>query len=249
MITLLASAFVLGLVGSTHCAAMCGGIVAATQLQAPTKRRLPSLRQRTSVVLAQNGGRVASYGLAGLVAGGLGRMAGGAYVANGRLVLEALAALALLLAGATLAGLVPARWSAERLGVPLWRALAPRARALLPLSTPARGFGFGLLWGFLPCGLVYSALSLAAASASFAHGVGTMLAFGAGTLPMLLGLGAVASQLGAWARRPLARTVAGLLVTAFGVAQLVVVVRALQAPHSCCPTGAHAAAATSADHG
>ncbi len=249
MIALLVSTLALGLVGSTHCAAMCGGIVAASHVGARGKRALPTFRQRASIVLAQNAGRIVSYALAGALAGGLGQVAGSAYAEKGRIALQLFAALALLLAGTTLAGLVPARWSAERLGVPLWRRIGPHARALLPLSTPTRGLGFGLLWGFLPCGLVYSAVSLAAASSSVTTGALTMLAFGAGTLPMLLGLGAAASHLGALVRRPLTRTLAGLLVTGFGALQLLLVARELHAPRSCCPPGAHANSTVSAGDG
>lgn len=233
-------ALLLGLAGSVHCVAMCGGIVAASQAPRPRARALPQLpaRGRTAVALAQNGGRLLSYTAAGMLAGALGHVADQAFATNARLALEGLAVLVLLSTGLSLLGLVPAAWTVERLGGPLWKRLAPRARALLPLDTPPRAFGFGVLWGFLPCGLVYSALALAATTQSAAGGALTMLAFGLGTLPMLLGLSVLASNLSALVRAPTVRRLAGVGLLGLGVLQATMVVRAAKAPHSCCDTDA-----------
>lgn len=235
MIDVAVSSLLLGLVGSTHCASMCGGLVAATQLPGDARRRLPSWRKRGSVVVAQNAGRVLSYALAGAAAGGLSRVVGAVHAAAGRTILQWVAAIVLILVGSRLAGLLPASLDPERLGAPLWRRVAPHARALLPLSTPRHGFAFGMLWGFLPCGLVYSALAVASVSGSIATGFVGMLAFGLGTLPVLLGLGALAGTVSDVFRRVAYRRAAGALVAGFGVLQLVLLVQASQAPHSCCP--------------
>lgn len=235
MIELMVSSALLGLVGSTHCAAMCGGLVAATQLQRDPKRRLPTLGVRASLVLTQNVGRVVSYAAAGAAAGSIGHAVGSEHASAGRLLLQALAAVVLVLVGSSLSGILPAALNPERLGGPLWARLQPRARALLPLATLPRAFGFGLLWGFLPCGLVYSGLAIAAVSGSARFGFLTMLAFGAGTLPMLLGLGALAQSVVRVFRNAWCRRAAGLLVMLFGLVQLVSTARAWGAPHSCCP--------------
>jgi len=235
MLHVAVSSLLLGLVGSTHCASMCGGLVVATHVPADARRRLASWQARGSVVMAQNAGRVLSYALAGAAAGGLGQVVGTVHAAAARTVLQWLAALVLVLVGTRLAGLLPAALDPERLGAPLWRRLGPRARALLPLSTPRHAFAFGLLWGFLPCGLVYSALAVASVSGSIATGFVGMLAFGLGTLPMLLGLGTLAGSISRVFRRGAYRRAAGALVAGFGVVQVVWLVQASQAPHSCCP--------------
>lgn len=232
----LASAFTLGLLSAPHCAAMCGGIVAASQVGLG-KRRLPTVGCRVPLVLAQNAGRLASYVAAGALAGGLGQIAGSAAVVGARDALRIAAAVALLLAGLTLAGLLPARASLERLGLPLWRRLQPIGRRLLPIDTWRRGLLFGAVWGFLPCGLVYSALSLAMLSASSPVGASTMLAFGLGTLPALVGMGALAGVMGAVLRRAFVRRSAGLVIATFGILQLGLAVGSIHARglgRACC---------------
>lgn len=239
---LVASAFSIGLLGSTHCAGMCGGIVAASQVGAGAsgsggKRRLPLARAGNA--LAQNAGRVASYAAAGALMGGVGALIGRSAALEARPVLETCAALVLIATGLNLAGLLPAKASLERLGGPLWRALQPLARRFLPMDTPARALAFGLLWGFLPCGLVYSALSLAAVSGSVGTGALVMLAFGAGTLPMLTALTALAGFVARLVRRPAVRRGAGFAIVAFGAFQLAMTVSRMREPAACCATAAH----------
>jgi len=88
----------------------------------------------------------------------------------------------------------------------------------LPVTTIAQALGLGLLWGWLPCGLVYSVLLIAAASADVATGASIMIAFGLGTMPAMIATGVGALQLARFAGR--ARLVAGLLVVALGVLTL-----------------------------
>ena len=231
-----ASAFTLGLLSAPHCAAMCGGIVSASQVGLG-KRRLPQADRRAAILASQNAGRLASYTLAGALAGGVGQIAGRTTLVGARDALQIGAAVALLAAGLTLAGLLPARASLERLGVPLWRRLQPLGRRLLPIDTWKRGALFGMIWGFLPCGLVYSALSLSMLSGSLAGGAATMLAFGLGTAPAVVALGIVAGAIGSLARRALVRRTAGALIAAFGVLQLGLALQAMHArgaDHACC---------------
>jgi hypothetical protein len=241
---LVASAFSIGLLGSTHCAGMCGGIVAASQVGAPAdgRRRLPQL-SRAGNALAQNAGRVVSYAAAGALMGGVGALVGRSAALDARPVLETCAALVLIATGASLAGLLPATASLERLGGPLWRALQPLARRFLPMDTPARALAFGLLWGLVPCGLVYSALSLAAVSGGAATGALVMLAFGAGTLPMLAALTALAGFVARLVRRPVVRRGAGFAIVAFGVLQLAMVANRMREPAPCCARATHASRA------
>ena len=201
--------FLVGLLGGTHCIGMCGGIVGALSLGAASR---PSLH------LAYNAGRILSYGVAGAIAGAL----GGASLAlsdqlPARLMLFILANLMLVALGLYLMGVTRALAFSERFGQKLWRHLQPLTRRYLPARTMAQAFPLGLLWGWLPCGLVYSALVTALASGSAASGAALMLAFGLGTLPNLLLAGLLAVRLKAYAAKPAVRLAAGLLVLCFGL--------------------------------
>jgi len=129
--------------------------------------------------------------------------------------LQSLAALALVLAGLRLAGWRRGSWL-EALGLRLWRYIAPLTRRLWPIDRPWRALLSGLLWGLLPCGLVYAMLPVAAATGSAANGALTLLAFGLGTLPGMLGASLLANRLTpALSQRGVRRTAgAALVVTA-----------------------------------
>jgi hypothetical protein len=177
---LLGAAVALGLAGSVHCVAMCGGIAAAAG-----SRLQGAAGARTGVLF--NLGRVASYAALGLV---IGAVVGTAFgIVNAKpfaFALRGLAALLMLVLGLQL--LTGRDWvGLERLGARVWRRLQPLTGSALGLPGPGRFLALGALWGFLPCGLVYSALALAAASGSATGGGLTMLAFGAGTLPSMVG--------------------------------------------------------------
>lgn len=229
-----AIALAIGVLGSTHCVGMCGGLVAASRVRG--RKVLPQISSAWSLGLAQNAGRVGSYGVLGALAGGLGGQIEGSW--QGRLALQALALVVLLLSAGGLLGWLPARFSVERLGSGLWQRLAPRARSLLPLRSTRDALLFGALWGFLPCGIVYSALALASATGSALHGALSMCAFGLGTTPALLLVGQLAHRLASWARFP---RIAGLAVLGFAALQVVTLVRTGRDPHVCCTSSAAAA--------
>ena len=201
--------FLIGLLGGTHCIGMCGGIVGALSMGGGAR---PSLH------LAYNFGRIASYGMAGAIAGALG---GAGLALSGqlsvRIALFVVANLMLVALGLYLMGVTRALAFTERIGQRLWRHLQPFSRRFLPARTVAQAFPLGLLWGWLPCGLVYSALVTALTSGSAVRGAGLMLAFGAGTLPNLLLAGLLATRLNEYAAKPVVRISAGTLVLAFGV--------------------------------
>lgn len=108
----------------------------------------------------------------------------------------------------------------ERAGGVVWRRLEPLGRGLLPIRSARHAFVLGLLWGWLPCGLVYSALVWTVASGGALQGASLMLAFGLGTLPNLMLMGVAAAQLNRWTRQPLVRRIAGGLVMLFGLVLL-----------------------------
>ena len=203
--------FLVGLLGGTHCVGMCGGIVGALSLGAPAAGRW-------SLHLAYNAGRIASYALAGLLAGALGAASLGLDgVVPVRLALYLLANLMLIALGVYLLGATRALALTERAGQWLWQRLQPLTRRFLPARTVAQAFPLGLLWGWLPCGLVYSALATALTAGSPQGGAALMLAFGLGTLPNLLLAGILLARLNEFVRRPAVRLCSGLLVLGFGL--------------------------------
>ena len=213
-ITLL-SAFLVGLLGGVHCVGMCGGIVGALSLG------LSSQRQQLPLLLAYNIGRIASYTLAGALMGGLGFYFSGLLpVQNAQHVLLALAGVFMILLGLYLAGWWNLLARIERAGGALWRRIEPLGRGLLPVRSVRQAVLLGVLWGWLPCGLVYTALVWTVASGGAFQGAALMLAFGLGTLPNLLLMGVAAARLQRWVRIPAVRRVAGSMVMLFGAWQL-----------------------------
>lgn len=194
-VALIAAAFITGLLGSVHCVAMCGGIVGTVTLS-------PTAPPRRAFALWYHLGRITSYAIAGAIAGFIGgtlldatqatRIAGiGAVMAGGFMILL---------------GLYLASWwnglaRLERLGARLWRRIEPYGRPLLPARRPQQALLLGMLWGWLPCGMVYSALAAAAVGGDAANGALIMAAFGLGTVPLLAAFGVGITR----ARAPLRR--------------------------------------------
>ena len=199
----------IGLAGAGHCVGMCGGIMAALSFSADTDKA------RWPLLISYNLGRISSYAIAGAAVGGLGYM-GQAYLSLGP-ALRITAGILLILMGCYLADWWRVLTWLEKLGSKIWQKLQPVASNVFQVRSPAKGFAFGMLWGWLPCGLVYSALAYAAASAKPLNGALAMAAFGIGTLPgMVLG-GAFSQQLKALLQRKSLRSLMALAMIAFGV--------------------------------
>ncbi|WP_060499655.1 sulfite exporter TauE/SafE family protein [Pseudomonas sp. NBRC 111133] len=210
LLPLLGSALVLGLLGGGHCLGMCGGLMGALTLAIPPEQRGRRLR----LLLAYNLGRITSYACAGLLLG----LAGWAVASSpAALALRALAALLLIAMGLYLAGWWSGLTRIEALGRGLWRHIQPVASRLLPVSSLPRALLLGALWGWLPCGLVYSTLLWAASQGNAGYSAALMLAFGVGTWPVLLATGLAAERVNALLRRRSVRVAGGVLVMLFGV--------------------------------
>ena len=229
-VTLL-SVFLVGLLGGVHCAGMCGGIVAVLGAGArPRARGNPSTviairpaRAGTAwpVLIGYNAGRILSYTIAGALAGALGSTA--ALVQNVLPVQQAafvLANLLLISMGLYLTGVLGSVAPLEAAGRGVWRLIGPLATRALHADNFARAVGAGMLWGWVPCGMVYGMLIAALVGGSATGGAALMLAFGAGTLPNLLALGWSANAARRWLGRRALRVAAGVLVIGFGVAGL-----------------------------
>jgi hypothetical protein len=188
-------AFLLGLASTLHCWGMCGGILAAFTLGIPGPG-VVNPGQRGLLITGFNLGRVTSYVLGGTLAGAIGN----AVVllplrAPLFMALQVMAGIILIITALRLGGWLRSGAWIESAGARLWRNLQPWCRALLPVDRLGRALALGVLWGWIPCGLVYSALAWSAASADPLVGAATMLAFGAGTLPGMLAAGLAGSQI------------------------------------------------------
>jgi sulfite exporter TauE/SafE len=208
--------FLIGLLGGVHCAGMCGGIVSALSLQMPgvPERSAPAW----SIHLAYNLGRIASYAIAGALIGALGSL--GLLLNNWlpvQLGLYIAANLMMVALGLYLTGLTQTLAFTERAGQSLWRRVQPATKRFIPVRGAAQAFPLGMLWGWLPCGLVYSVLTMTLVSGSAARGAATMLAFGLGTLPNLMLAGLLLARFRNVVQGRAVRLASGLIVLGFGV--------------------------------
>lgn len=227
MSSLVLTAALVGLAGGVHCASMCGGVVTALSSQTPRPgaRIIPiesvkstSLAlQRIYLILSYNSGRITTYTALGALFGSLGSAS---LLLQGVLPIErilfVLANLLMIAIGLYLFGVFPALTRIEQLGGALWQRIKPRLARVLPADTPQRGALLGLLWGFVPCGMVYTMLLTALVSGSAGRGALVMLAFGLGTLPNLLGLGLLVAAGKNWLQRKALRRVAASVVIGLG---------------------------------
>jgi hypothetical protein len=225
----------LGLLGSVHCVGMCGGIVSAFSFSAGSDApgipvKIPvvaSVPQAPGLlrVLAFNSGRIASYMLAGAIAGGVSAsVTAWGHIATLQVVSYAMANLLLVALGLYLTD----QWRAlsvltvlETAGRSVWRYVPPLMKHFLPVDNAGKALMLGAMWGWVPCGMVYSVLLTAMLSGSATSGALVMLAFGVGTLPALLSMGLLGARLRLLVRRPGLRLVSGIIVMLFGVLGLV----------------------------
>lgn len=208
--------FLVGLLSGTHCVGMCGGIVSALSMQ------LPSQKPALPLHLAYNVGRLASYTLAGAVMGALGSLS---LLLDGALpvqmALYVAANLMLLAMGLYLLGVTRVAVFIEQGGKWLWQHIQPFTKRFLPVRSIKQAFPLGVLWGWLPCGLVYGVLSVALLSGSALRGALTLLAFSLGTLPNLLLAGVLLARFRRQMQAAPVRIVSGLLVFGFGAFGLI----------------------------
>lgn len=208
---LLPAALLAGFFGSTHCIGMCGAIVVLFEQQQSAGM------QRWLRRVLYNAGRLGFYVLLGAIAGG----ASAVIIATSGarttlLILRLVAGILVIAIGLNLLF----NWNFTRFieqgGARIWNRLAPLARHVLPVETPTRAMFAGFLWGALPCGLVYSAVAMAATSGSVLNGSIVMLFFWAGTLPALIFAGVTAARLQQWRSKPVFRRLAGGIMIVIG---------------------------------
>lgn len=202
------AAIIIGLLGTTHCLAMCGGI--ASSLSLGDQKPAGAFTR----LFAYNLGRITSYSFAGFLIGLLGA---GIYQTGAGIALRSLAGLLLISMG-----LYVGQWwlgvtKLESIGGYLWRSISPLLKPLLPADNPLKALLLGTGWGWLPCGLVYSTLIWSAAAGSATQSALLMLGFGLGTLPGMLATGLLARELQNLTRKAGVRSAAGVLLVLMGL--------------------------------
>lgn len=208
MDALFSTTFIMGLLGGVHCIGMCGGVAGALALRGQ--------RSKLIDLMAYNVGRIVSYGIGGALVATIGQAS---FLYQGMLPVQTifltLANFLLVLTGAYLAGWSGAVLVLERFGTRAWNwvrtFIGGRAYAS---SSP---LFFGLAWGWIPCGLVYSAFALALLAGNPVRGALAMVAFGVGTIPSLLAAGFAANAARRRFQSQFVRVFAGSIVIGFGL--------------------------------
>lgn len=204
------AAFLVGVAGSVHCLGMCGGIAGALRAACPAgSASLP-------YALAYNLGRISSYAIAGALTGWLGLIAQ-ATLLKGLSLLTLLSGVMLLLMALYLGQWWRGLTKIEALGQHLWKHIQPLSKRFIPFKSPLSAVPYGAIWGWLPCGLVYSTLTWSLASGSALHGALVMICFGLGTLPALLAAGAGAGWLMNILRNRNTKTLVALLLLIYAL--------------------------------
>lgn len=208
------AALMVGLLSAGHCFGMCGGVVGAFSANIPLHHRM-SKAHRLQYIISYNIGRIASYALAGAL---IGYSVSFFAVKSSSIIyaLQLVAGLMLVLIGLYLLGLGNFVRKTELIGKHLWPRISKLANNFIPFKSPLSAFPFGMVWGWLPCGLVYSTLTWSAASGSPASGALIMLGFGLGTLPAMVSMGFFSEQLKKVLTNRVIRVFCALLIIGYG---------------------------------
>jgi len=174
-------------------------------------------------ISAYNLGRISSYAMAGALAGafgveilsGLGLEQGSAHQ-----VLRVAGVIFIVMIGLYLGGWFPQLVRLEKLGQPVWQKIQPLAHRLMPIKTPVQALLYGMLWGWLPCGLVYVVLLMSITAGSALQGALMMAVFGLGTLPSMLSAGVMLGWVRKLAQSTRARQIVAVLLIVMALAGL-----------------------------
>ena len=221
----LVGAFLVGIMGAGHCIGMCGGLVGALSANIPQKSGSNTLVNQLGYLFSYNSGRIISYASAGALVGLSTNALGLLFdVDLYLLVLRIIAGIMMIITGLYIAQIWSGVVQIERLGKGLWKLVSPIANRFIPIKSKPHAFIAGGLWGWLPCGLVYSMLTWAVAAGNALDGALIMAAFGLGTLPALLSAGVAASTFSRWVQKGAVKKVSGMLLIGFGLQTLYVAI-------------------------
>lgn len=205
------AALIMGLFSSLHCIGMCGSIIGTLTFSLSPEVRNDKPRL-FGFVFNYNLGRIISYGLAGAVIGLASQLLSMPFSdGTAHRVLQLLSASFMAGAGLYLAGWFPRFAYIEKIGVRTWKHIEPFGRKLLPVKSRTQALLFGMIWGWLPCGLIYTALTLAATTGNSLHSAITMFVFGLGTLPAVMGIGIITPLLTRLSKAQRFKHVVGIL--------------------------------------
>lgn len=205
-------AFVMGLSTSMHCIGMCGSIIGTLTLSLSEEIRNRKA-QLLPFVINYNLGRILSYTIVGALAGAIEAILSMPLGhGHGHRLLQLLSAMIMMCAGLYIAGWFPRFAYIEKLGATAWRRIEPYGRKLIPVKSKTQALLFGMVWGWLPCGLVYAALTLAATTGNVTKAAFTMLSFGLGTLPAVVGMGIMTGMLAKLSKIQQFKQAVGLLM-------------------------------------
>ena len=210
------AAFLIGLFSTFHCWSMCGGIIGALGVNIPAiyngKRAKHFL-----ITCGYNLGRISSYTMAGLLTATAGFIVSSAAGHGVRLLLPVISGVILLFLGLRVGNWLPPISILEQAGAQAWKLIQPLGKPFLPVDRFYKALIVGAVWGWLPCGLVYSVLLWSAMSADPVYGATYMLAFGLGTLPGMVSAGLLAPNLLRLKKMTWLNRIAGMLLVGFGL--------------------------------
>jgi sulfite exporter TauE/SafE len=204
------SAFLIGLAGGVHCIGMCGGIASAFTFA------IPKNASQLPYIFAYNIGRIFSYVVAGALTGYIGSIIS----TNASVdipVFQIISIIFMVLLALYISDWYKGLSALEQIGSHLWRHISPIGKKLIPFKNPLYTVAYGMIWGWLPCGLVYSMLSWSLASESAYQGASMMLFFGLGTLPAVMATSLGASFLLPIFQHPHTRKFIAILLLAFSL--------------------------------
>lgn len=187
----ISAATLLAVAGAGHCLGMCGGISLGLSMAVQEDRRRGKRLWLWQGLFAI--GRVSTYTLLGALAGAFGQLIIDTLPGAGP-VAWMLSAILMLLLALMLLGHDVGLGKLERVGLAVWRRIQPLTTSLVPIRQAGQALLLGALWGFLPCGLLYTALALSVATGTSLNGAVVMLIFGLVTVPPVA-VGGVATGL------------------------------------------------------
>ncbi|MFT7016848.1 MAG: sulfite exporter TauE/SafE [Cellvibrionaceae bacterium] len=200
----------IGLLGGAHCIGMCGGVIGALTMAVDAR----NARRRLALIAAYNIGRVSSYVLIAVLFYSLVDRLENYFALS---IMRNIAGLLLIAMGLYIANWWRGLVYLEKLGSHLWRWIQPLSKTLVPVKTIWHALLLGLLWGWLPCGLIYSALVYSATASSVGQAALIMFGFALGTLPTVLLGSFMAERFTTFIKAKNVRVVMALLMIIFGV--------------------------------
>ncbi|BBN58669.1 sulfite exporter TauE/SafE family protein [Hydrogenovibrio marinus] len=218
--SLLFTALMVGFLGGVHCLGMCSGVVGTLSFNLRPEVQL-SLWRMFPYQLAYNLGRVTSYALIGALFGWLGHTVTSlATFLPAQQALQIFAGAFMLALGLYVAGIWNGVVVVEKLGTFIWKRLQPVVSKMTSVRTIPQAWLYGMIWGWLPCGLVYSMVIMAISAGGALQGAAVMIAFGLGTMPNLLLMGSFAFFFTRLSRNQRVRRAAGFLIMLMGAWQI-----------------------------